>query len=170
MLQHEFIPRAYTPVADANNDPEVKLESSEDSKFQFTFEPLRPGLFRTTFTSPTHPIPPHPSANRPEKDFGSIEPTVEYTGRKKTINVGDFSATVEWDDCPIVTLRLAGQLKPIYRDLDLRSYAVDSTGIAHYTRYKRDTLHVGLGEKAAPMNLSNRNFILSATDAFGYGQ
>jgi alpha-glucosidase (family GH31 glycosyl hydrolase) len=45
---------------------------------------------------------------------------------------------------------------------------VDSTGIAHYTRYKRDTLHVGLGEKAAPMNLSNRQFVLSATDCFGY--
>ena len=37
-----------------------------------------------------------------------------------------------------------------------------------YTHYNRTALRVGLGEKAAPMDLSNRHFILSATDCFGY--
>jgi alpha-glucosidase (family GH31 glycosyl hydrolase) len=50
----------------------------------------------------------------------------------------------------------------------LRSYALDGDGVAHYTQYFRNSLHVGLGEKAAPMDLSNRHFTLSATDCFGY--
>jgi hypothetical protein len=149
----------------------VRLESSTgDSQFRFTFEALRPGLFRTTFSSSTHPLPPHPSTARPAQDFAGLKPSAETADKQKKITLDDVSATVEWGDCPIVTLQLAGRQKPIHRDLDFRSYVADSTGIAHYTRYKRDTLHVGLGEKAAPMNLSNRNFILSATDCFGYGK
>jgi alpha-glucosidase (family GH31 glycosyl hydrolase) len=65
-------------------------------------------------------------------------------------------------------LTLAGLKKPIHTDLPHRSYAADGSGIAHYTRYNHNTLHLGLGEKAAPMNLSNRDFVLSATDSFGY--
>jgi len=78
------------------------------------------------------------------------------------------TASIDWSDAPIVSLQLAGQSKPIYRDLQFRSYVADSSGVAHYSEYKRDTLYVGLGEKAAPMNLSNRHFILSVTDSFGY--
>jgi alpha-glucosidase (family GH31 glycosyl hydrolase) len=44
----------------------------------------------------------------------------------------------------------------------------DATGIAHYTEHDRSDLHVGLGEKRAPMDLSGRHFLLSATDSFGY--
>jgi alpha-glucosidase (family GH31 glycosyl hydrolase) len=101
-------------------------------------------------------------------DFGGLKPTTQSTSSQKTIEVGDVTATVDWSGPPLVTLQSAGQEKAIHRDLDFRSYCVDSTGIAHYTRYKRETLHVGLGEKAAPMNLSNRQFVLSATDCFGY--
>lgn len=175
MPQREYTPRDYVPIEGnvsiqaASTD--VRLESSTGgTKFQFTFEALRPGLFRTTFTSPVHPLPPHPSTALPAQDLGGLNPSSNSTATSKTIVLGDVSATVEWDDCPIVTLQLADQQKPIHRDLEFRSYVVDSMGIAHYTRYKRDTLHVGLGEKAAPMNLSNRGFILSATDCFGYGE
>lgn len=174
MPQSEYVPRDYVPIEQNGStqgiSSDVRLESSTgDSKFLFSFETLRPGLFRTTFTSSTHPLPPHPSTVCPSRDFGGLKPSSTSTAKSKTIALGDVSATVEWDGCPIVTLQLAGREKPIHRDLDFRSYVVDSTGIAHYTKYKRDTLHVGLGEKAAPMNLSNRNFIISATDCFGYG-
>jgi len=68
---------------------------------------------------------------------------------------------------PIISVGYAGQ-KPLHRDLDHRSYALDGPGIAQYSEYDRSSLHVGLGEKAAPMNLANRHFQLSATDCFGY--
>ena len=176
MPQHEYTPQKYVPIqtngyveGESHTTPDVQLESTDgDTSFQFTFQAVRPGLFRTTFSSKTHPLPPHPSCPRPNTDLGGLKPITESTPSQKTIKVGDVTATVEWSGPPVVSLQFAGQGGVIHRDLNFRSYVVDSTGIAHYTRYKRDTLHVGLGEKAAPMNLSNRQFILSATDCFGY--
>ena len=176
MPQHEYTPQKYVPIqtngyveGKSQSTPDVQLESTDgDTSFQFTFQAVRPGLFRTTFSSKTHPLPPHPSCPCPNTDLGGLKPISESTPSQKTIKVGDVTATVEWSGPPVVSLQFAGQGGAIHRDLNFRSYVVDSTGIAHYTRYKRDTLHVGLGEKAAPMNLSNRQFILSATDCFGY--
>ncbi|KAG9230605.1 neutral alpha-glucosidase [Amylocarpus encephaloides] len=165
MPQHEFIPQAYVLTEEG---PSSLTLNSTDSGFRFAFEALRPGLFRTTFYSLTHPLPPHPSAFRPSQNLEGADPKLNTAGSQKRIVVGNITASVEWTGCPVVSLQLASQEKPIHRDLQFRSYVVDSTGIAHYTVYKRDTLHVGLGEKAAPMNLSNRHFILSATDCFGY--
>jgi alpha-glucosidase (family GH31 glycosyl hydrolase) len=176
MKQNEFVPRNYVPLVQNGykegagaDSTGLTLESTDgDARFQFSFQAIRPGLFRTTFSSKTHPLPPHPSTYPPATNFTGLKPSSESLDCKKTIRVGDVTATVDWTGPPIVSLQLAGQQSPIHRDLEFRSYAVDSTGIAHYTRYKRGTLHVGLGEKAAPMNLSNRHFILSATDSFGY--
>lgn len=170
MPQHEYVPRTYklVPGDRAPSSPELKLISADsDSKFQFTFEAVRPGLFRTTFSSKSHPLPPHPSTPRPTVDL-QLQIASKSTTTSRTIHAGDVTASIDWSDAPIVSLQLAGQQKPIHRDLQHRSYVVDSAGIAHYTEYKRHTLHVGLGEKAAPMNLSNRHFILSVTDSFGY--
>jgi alpha-glucosidase (family GH31 glycosyl hydrolase) len=172
----EFIPRSYQRVQEngftskaSNVSTEVALESTDaDSKFLFIFQAVRPGLFRTTFSSKSHPLPPHPATPRPTIDFQGVKPTSESADNKHTITFGDVQASVDWSDAPVVSLRLAGQEKPIHKDLQFRSYAIDSTGIAHYTWYRRDTLHVGLGEKAAPMNLANRHFVLSVTDSFGY--
>ena len=170
MPQREFTPREYAVVqenghAEGSTSTDVSLESTDgDVPFRFTFQAVRPGLFRTTFSSKTHPLPPHPSTPRPASNLDGLNTSSKSSGRLKTINVGGVTATVDWSGPPLVSLQLDGQPAPIHRDLDFRSYVADSTGIAHYTRYKRDTLHVGLGEKAAPMNLSNRNFIISATD------
>src|SRR5271168_1064384 len=171
MPQREHIPRSYELVQEngyTGEIPQVSTDlalkcSESESSFQFTFQVVRQGLFRTTFSSKSHPLPPHPSAPRPTADLAHLKPTSKCLDSKKIFNVGDVTALVDWSDCPVISLHLTGQQKPIHRDLQFRSYVVDSTGIAHYTEYKRDTLHVGLGEKAAPMNLSNRHFILSST-------
>ncbi|KFY80323.1 hypothetical protein V499_00813 [Pseudogymnoascus sp. VKM F-103] len=176
MPQHEYTPQKYVPIqtngfgeGKSQFASDVQLESTDgDASFQFTFQAVRPGLFRTTFSSKTHPLPPHPSCPRPKTDLAGLKPISESTASQKTTIVGDIIATIEWSGPPVVSLQFSGQSAAIHRDLNFRSYVVDSTGIAHYTQYKRDTLHVGLGEKAAPMNLSNRQFILSATDCFGY--
>lgn len=82
--------------------------------------------------------------------------------------VGDVEAHVDWSSsCPVISIGFAGK-ELLHQDLPHRSYVIDGTGISHYTRYVKNTLHVGLGEKAAPLNLSNRQFTLSATDCFGY--
>jgi len=175
MPQHEFIPGTY--VLDSINGEflgksTVRLRSTgqnQEPSFRFTFQAVRPNLFRTTFSSDTHPLPPHPSAPPPSIDLNGITPYVSQTKSEPEVRIelDDINVTINWKQSPIVTLQW-GSEPPIHQDLSFRSYAVDGSGIAHYTTYQKDTLHVGLGEKAAPMNLSGRQFVLSATDCFGY--
>jgi alpha-glucosidase (family GH31 glycosyl hydrolase) len=173
--QHERVPRKYfldesTSGSQAQaHSATVNLVSADHGQStRFTFEAIRPNLFRTTFSTQEHPLPPHPSAPIPETDLANVSVSSVSSEMRKRIDLGNVAAVVEWADSPVVSLYLNGDMRPIHRDLNFRSYALDSTGIAHYTAYTRNTLHVGLGEKAAPMNLSNRHFILSATDCFGY--
>jgi alpha-glucosidase (family GH31 glycosyl hydrolase) len=173
--QHEWVPRKYSVTRDVSggedsqHDVSISLVSEDQGKSaRFSFEALRPNLFRTIFTTEDHPLPPHPSALRPNPEFQDVSPTSSSSEQRRRIDLGDVTAVVDWTDAPVISLYLDGEQKPVHRDLNFRSYAIDATGIAHYTAYKRGTLHVGLGEKAAPMNLANRHFIISATDCFGY--
>ncbi|KXT06174.1 hypothetical protein AC578_1410 [Pseudocercospora eumusae] len=166
MPQHEYVPKSYSSIG-SEGSKLLHLQSTERAEpIDFTFEAIKPGLFRTTFTSNTHPLPPFPSAQKPAIQDASISSKASGDS-SRTYYSGELEAKVEWDSAPIVTVRFAGQ-KPLHTDLPFRSYVLDGTGIAHYTRYFRGSLHVGLGEKPAPMDLSGRHFTLSATDCFGY--
>ncbi|KAB8226123.1 glycosyl hydrolases family 31-domain-containing protein [Aspergillus novoparasiticus] len=170
MPQKEFCPKSYqeTP-AGAQSSGAVHLRSGSDKRqFDFSFEPIRKNLFRVTFSSEDHPLPPFPSVTKPVTSLEDIHVSTEHGFQQKTIEVGDVVASVEWANTPVVSLSWKGTDKPLYRDLSLRSYVADASGIAHYTEHDRNDLHVGLGEKRAPMDLSGRHFQLSATDSFGY--
>lgn len=176
--QYERVPHRYEVEETAGStgaqaSPSIALRSSDDQTTEtcsFRFEAIRPNVFRTTFSTAKHPIPLFPSVQRPVPELGSSAPTVQtdVSGQTCSIDTGKVKATVEWSDAPVVSLYLDGQEKPLHRDLGYRSYALDGTGIAHYTLYKQDSLHVGLGEKAAPMDLSGRGFTITASDTFGY--
>ncbi|KAI1660408.1 glycoside hydrolase family 31 protein [Daldinia decipiens] len=175
--QYEYIPTNY--VLDTSHEtssektPSLTLLSNGKNSHEtcnFIFEALRPNVFRTTFTTAQHLLPPHPSAERPEPTLGGVTPEINVNVNKcsQTIKLGDVKIDINWSNTPVVSLFLDDQQKPIHRDLEFRSYAVDGSGIAHYTTYEPDSLHVGLGEKAAPMNLSGRGFNITASDTFGY--
>lgn len=175
--QCERVPHQYEVDEAASTgvqaSPSISLRSSDDKTTEtcrFRFEAIRPNVFRTTFSTAKHPIPLFPSVRRPAPELGSPAPTVktDANGRTCSIDAGQVKATIEWADAPVVSLYLDGQEKPLHRDLGYRSYALDGTGIAHYTLYKQDSLHVGLGEKAGPMDLSGRGFTITASDTFGY--
>jgi alpha-glucosidase (family GH31 glycosyl hydrolase) len=106
----------------------------------------------------------------PDKQVEAAAVNVSSTSTKKEIKIGPITAIVDWtESSPLLSVFLEGNENgPLHEDLPNRSYVVDGEGIAHYSRYNRDTLYVGLGEKAAPMNLAGRKFELSATDSFGY--
>ena len=179
--QSERVPKGFQ-LADqgSSNRISVALESPADvflsEPCRFYFEALRPNVFRTTFTSASHPAPPYPSAHRPEPDFSRAKKkdTLDGQSRKVEFVNGATKALVEWESGPpTVSLyyegdRGDGTWDLIHRDLQYRSYAVDGDGVSHYTVYNKDTLHVGLGEKAAPMDLSGRGFQITASDTFGY--
>jgi alpha-glucosidase (family GH31 glycosyl hydrolase) len=169
MPQLEHIPQGYNAQTSAKNaDTSVQLKS-DSGDFSFSFEALRPGLFRTTFTSPKHLLPPHRAAPVPKCELDGTSAQASTTETSKSLNVDGVIGSVDWTSgLPLVSLTLSGHKTPIHSDLPHRSYCADGTGIAHYTRYNLGTLHLGLGEKPAPMDLSNRHFVLSATDSFGY--
>lgn len=170
--QRERVPTQWsTKTSAADSSPSVTLASSDkDLPFNFTFEAVRSNVFRTTFTADKYPLPPHPSVPVPKHELSGSEVSVTSSEASKQINIGGFEANVDWgsSSTPVVTISQKGSEKPLHTDIPHRSYTVDGDGIAHYTRYQRGTLHVGLGEKAAPMNLSGRRFELSCTDSFGY--
>jgi alpha-glucosidase (family GH31 glycosyl hydrolase) len=100
--------------------------------------------------------------------LGDTKVTVSSSASEKEIKLGDVTAKVDWSETtPVVSVSL-GDNAPLHTDVPNRSYAINGDGVARYSRYHRGTLHVGLGEKAAPMNLSGRRFQISATDSFGY--
>jgi alpha-glucosidase (family GH31 glycosyl hydrolase) len=170
--QREVVPKVYGEVSSAADQASTSVTLTSSDKgapvSTFSFEAIRPNLFRTTFTTPDHPLPPHPSALRPATDFGSVTPKSTASEKSKRIELGGVAAVVDWSDAPVISIFLDGETTPVHQDLNFRSYAIDAAGVAHYTAYKRATLHAGLGEKAAPMDLSNRGFTISATDCFGY--
>ncbi|KAF1925638.1 glycoside hydrolase family 31 protein [Didymella exigua CBS 183.55] len=170
MGQLEIVPLDFKRMEDVADTSTVIRLQSQQGQYNFSFEALRPGLFRTTFTSPKHLLPPHRAAPLPSKDLKGVKVQQNFsTATTKSFQVDDVTASVDWTTGPpLLNLQFTGQEAPIHSDLPHRAYVADGSGIAHYTRYNKGTLHVGLGEKAAPLDLSNRHFVLSATDSFGY--
>ena len=143
-----------SPVADAN--------------WSFTFETIRSNLFRTTFSSESHPLTPFGNARVPKIALDGLHPIVQGGTRSRNIQLNDIEVQVAWGHTPHVSIKWAASPDYLHQDLEHRSYVADGPGAAHYSVYKKRTLHVGLGEKAAPMDLSGRSFVMSATDCFGY--
>lgn len=171
MPQRERVISDWALNEGASKGSHLTLESKDAQlPFKFTFEALRSNAFRTTFTSESHPLPPHPSVPRLEPQATIPNIVSKSSTTNKEIRIGDITAKVDWQGTsPLVSVSLAGcAVNPLHQDVPHRSYAVDGDGVACYSRFNRGTLHVGLGEKAAPMDLSGRRFRMSATDSFGY--
>ncbi|KAL9094646.1 MAG: hypothetical protein Q9165_003206 [Trypethelium subeluteriae] len=185
MVQYEYVPHGFVldDTPDRVSHPGLFLHNNHAGAasgdaagvtftptppFKFSFEVLRPNLFRTTFTSEKHQLPPHRSTPVPEPRFGGVKISETHQTAQKTFDIGDLKVSVEWSKTPVVAVSYQNSDGSLFEDLPFRSYVADGPGVSHYTRFKKNTLHVGLGEKSAPMNLQNRGFELSATDSFGY--
>lgn len=169
MPQLEYVPDTYSRFESTSSAGSLCLVTKvDDVDFQFNFEPIRPDVFRISFTSETHPLPPHPSIQRAVPEISRSEINLKQEGSNHTVELGDVTASVEWKEAPIVSLSWSRSGEKLHSDLPFRSYAVDGSGIAYYSQHDRNALHVGLGEAAAPMDLTARGFKVDATDCFGY--
>lgn len=167
MPQKEFVPKKYELQSSKEGSALALRSVGGKQSFEFSFEAVRPNLFRVKFLSKDHPLPPYPSVrDPPESSTG--QSSFKTTDASATINADGVTAVVQWENTPVVSLSWTGTNKVLHRDLPGRSYVADASGVAHYSVLDREALHVGLGEKAAPMDLTNRHFILSASDTFGY--
>lgn len=66
------------------------------------------------------------------------------------------------------TLLSTGQPLRLLGDLQNRSYALTEHGVMRHWWVEIDNLHLGLGEKAAPLDLSNRSFMNHGSDSAAY--
>ncbi|KAG5812526.1 hypothetical protein H9Q74_013078 [Fusarium xylarioides] len=140
MPQRERIPSSWTVHAAGNDStkPSVHLRCNDPTlPYEFNFEAVRPNVFRTTFTSATHPLPPRPSVPRAGTKLDGAQPKVTSTDKGTQIQIGDVIANVDYaGETPLLSVGFDGQ-PPILQDLDNRSYAVNGDGVAHYTQYNQ---------------------------------
>jgi len=151
-------------------------------KLEFPF----PQAYRILLTGPDRPRPPHDNVNAPAKfcsfrlvslDKEKCHAVFAFPAPSQT-GPGSVAGLVEEK----LELRLwwAYQLftevwqtgpdgaKLVLRDLQARSYALTEHGIIRHWSLDRSRLHLGLGEKAAPIDLTGRSFMMHATDAALY--
>ena len=139
---------------------------SPGNKAIFTLEPVRTNVFRVTFTTESHPLPPHPSIVRPEVQLSNAPSLTEHDGSFTLHTTTEVAVTLCSRTTPTLSITLNGV--QLYSDLPNRSYVLDGNGASRYGCYNPATLHLGLGERSAPFDLSNRTFTLSALDAAEY--
>ena len=169
MPQSEFVPMVWRRAGQkSGQEGQIYLASASaaaEETARFSFEAIRPGIFRTRFWSDSHVLPPYRNIEEPTANVSATSKDCMYSS---TIEAHGIKAHVTFNSVPVVSISWKDSTSVLHSDLPDRSYVKDGTGIAHYTRHDRDALHVGLGEKAAPMDLTARHFINSATDCFGY--
>jgi alpha-glucosidase (family GH31 glycosyl hydrolase) len=146
------------------NEHQLSLHApSHDATF--FLETIRDRIIRVTFTTPEHPLPPHPSVARPSGH--TIAAPVDSREDLFTFNLQDgISFSVKANPTPVLSIQKHGVA--LYSDLANRSYTLDGTGTSRYGVFDPEALSIGLGERAAPFDLSHRTFSLSALDAAQY--
>ena len=140
--------------------------NAPDHDATFRLEVVRQRTFRATFTTPSRPLPPHPAVHRLQRSLDH-EPRLDQCGDEYTIDLRNGTVvTVIARPTPVIQIALDGVL--FYSDLPNRSYTLDGAGASRYGLYDPEALYVGLGERAAPFDLSGRTFSLAALDAAQY--
>ncbi|ORX37673.1 glycosyl hydrolases family 31-domain-containing protein [Kockovaella imperatae] len=164
------------------------LKSSSSATFQgFTFTLSFPlaNAYRVFVTGPDRPAPPHDNViYKGEQDAGcpftirSIDeqkcqavlafpnqsPThLDGAGRERELHL-------EWSESLLLNVwetNRNGKVRLI-GDLPGRSYAMTEHGMIRHWWIERNNLHVGLGERAAPLDLTSRSFTMTGTDGACY--
>ena len=158
--------------------------------FSWRLEFPFPHAYRIILTGPERPRPPHDNAKAPDVmcdfelvsiDKGRCRAVFAFpppTGDSLNINGVAMSTHLElrvfwkyqlFSEVWQTTGRGDdGTKKAVIRDLGSRSYALTEHGVIRHWRLDKSRVHLGLGEKAAPIDLTGRSFTMHATDAALY--
>jgi len=150
------------------------------SGFTYTLSFPLPDVYRVLLTGPYRPRPPHDNITLkysplpfklvsldaekftavfsfPKSEEKSDKTREIHLNWKESINLTVWEKSSDSSE----PIRLLG-------DLPSRSYALTEHGIIRHWWIERENLHLGLGEKGAPIDLSGRSFAMHGTDAAGY--
>ncbi|CAK7230555.1 hypothetical protein SEUCBS140593_007628 [Sporothrix eucalyptigena] len=164
------------------------LESGEKSHFpgfQWKLEFPYPQAYRILLTGPDRPRPPHDNVNAPLQfcsfkvlSLDRTKKTAAFTFPSATtasslvsgLNTENLELRLSWGYQLYSEVWQVGDegARLVLRDLRARPVALTEHGVIRHWALDRTRLHLGLGEKAAPIDLTGRRFTLHATDAAWY--
>lgn len=153
-----------------------------DFEYSLTF-PLANAV-RVTLTGPDRPAPPHDNVTLasdplpfsvqsidtntcdavisfPELPHGARDLDGAQRKREVRINWADSILLSIWEEADSEWSRVCA-------DLQSRSYALTEHGVMRHWWIERDNIHLGLGEKAAPLDLTGRSFRCDGSDSAAY--
>ncbi|KAK0717421.1 putative glicosidase [Lasiosphaeria miniovina] len=183
-LTYFILPPSSTPLIIGSEITSFSLVSGPKSHFQgfeWTLQFPFPLAYRIILTGPDRPRPPHDNVAAPSQ---LCRFKLRSLDTEKCHAVFSFPSSL--DGQGIVELRLwwSYQLfsevwhhsyssgddatRLVMRDLQARSYSLTEHGVIRHWALDRSRLHLGLGEKAAPIDLTGRSFVMHATDAALY--
>ncbi|KAK3315835.1 putative glicosidase [Apodospora peruviana] len=156
--------------------------------FEWRLEFPLPHAYRVLLTGPDRPRPPHDNATASQLyafellSLGKTNCTAIFsfpcpTGHALNLSGLAPSTRLElrlfwryhlFSEVWEVSESSTGRATAVLRDLGSRSYALTEHGVMRHWHLDRSRVHLGLGEKAAPIDLTGRRFTLHATDAALY--
>lgn len=149
------------------------------SGFEWKLEFPFPQAYRILLTGPDRPRPPHDNVNAPAKfcsfkllslDRDNCRATFAFPSHAVEQHTLELRLYWHYQIFSEVWEAGAGKVgdKLVLADLQARSYVLTEHGVIRHWKLDRSCLHLGLGEKAAPIDLTGRSFTLHATDAAYY--
>lgn len=161
----------------------VSTPNAVHQGFGFTLSFPVVNAYRVLLTGPDRPPPPHDNVVLRSKpcsfDFVSVDaekqeavlsfPSDQHADREREIRVSwtESICVSVWESSEIGD-GMKEDKTMLLSDIDTRSYALTEHGIMRHWHYDRAALHLGLGEKGAPLDLSLRNFSFGGTDPAHY--
>ncbi|WVR03862.1 hypothetical protein IAU60_000860 [Kwoniella sp. DSM 27419] len=163
---------------------ELKSTAKEGIYSGFTYSltfPL-PNIYRILLTSPNRPRPPHDNVVLKSQecqfklvalDDKACTASFEFPSAGKDDLDGSGKTRqieLKWNEHITLNVyeQVAGKKTRVLGDLPNRSYALTEKGVMRHWWIEPDNLHLGLGEKAAPLDLSNRSFTMHGSDSAAY--
>ncbi|KAJ1028419.1 hypothetical protein NDA16_001586 [Ustilago loliicola] len=168
-----LVERPLTNLQPAGQQPSDAFALTNKQGFEWTLRFLTPTIFKICVTGPNHPLPQQSNVHWSNKLL-AVSSKVDATVKKATISVEGLTrdVTVQWDDTPIIevheSVQGGSEKIRVFGDTPHKSYCFSDKGFRRYTRFNNHNLHVGMGEKAAPLDLTHRSFAISGSDAASY--
>ncbi|KAL7419629.1 hypothetical protein Q5752_005542 [Cryptotrichosporon argae] len=179
-----FVLPADAPKAGATVTSFTLVGGSKASSAGFTYTLTFPlgNALKILLTGPNRPAPPHDNV---VLRAAPLEFKVVALDAAKSIATLAFPLAaspldgaaktreirLDWSDSILLDVwekGASGAYVRVLGDLPARSYALTSHGIMRHWWIERDNLHLGLGEKAGPIDLTARSFQIHGTDAACY--
>ncbi|GHJ88992.1 hypothetical protein NliqN6_5394 [Naganishia liquefaciens] len=165
-------------VKDISQDA-IALVNKQGYTYELTLASSFPPILHTTLTGPERPRPPQSNIISPEHWKAPLPASLRHEKGSKivTFELAD-GKKVTLDYSSDIHLRVTESLvnedgeqddeRLVFGTVPRRGYVLGEHGMIRYSRLIEGNLHVGLGEKGAPLDLTGRLFELTGTDAAAY--